>query len=218
VSPNENTKELKEVNFETSKDLDIFYKTFHILVSRLKRNNKYKNEFTKSLILFERKDRRVIYKLNFNLDALNKDQAGEQQLKYNEIVGGFNELMNIPISEILQDYKGPKITVGDMFYLYNLIYNLGQRGQNTLTALLDSYIAKSGPDSLLAKYLNTMATFDLKERMVIADKYKFNYHIFKRYALKDLPLYIDGRVFNPKNIILTNIDQVEKHKILQNTY
>ena len=35
-------------------------------------------------------------------------------------------LKDIKISDLLNDYKGnPDMTVGDMFYLYNLIFNLG---------------------------------------------------------------------------------------------
>ncbi len=45
------------------------------MIARLKRL--HKNDFTKSLISYERKDGKILYKLNFNLDALNKDQAGE---------------------------------------------------------------------------------------------------------------------------------------------
>ena len=53
----------------------------------------------------------------------------DPQLKYNQIVGGFNDIMDIKIADIFKLYKGnPDMTVGDMFYLYNLIFNLGQRG------------------------------------------------------------------------------------------
>ena len=110
------------------------------------------------------------------------------------------------------------MTVGDMFYLYNLIFNLGQRGQNTLTSLLDSYVSQSGKNSLIVKYLSSVLAFDLKKVSIKVDPKRFNYHIFKRYLYRNQSLNINGTNFDPKKIILTNIGKVEEHKKLQNTY
>lgn len=217
VYPNQSSGIVKTVDFSEIKGLNDFQEAFNIMIARLKRL--HKNDFTKSLISYERKDGKILYKLNFNLDALNKDQAGEQQLKYIQIVGGFNNLKDIKISDLLNDYKGnPDMTVGDMFYLYNLIFNLGQRGQNTLTSLLDSYVSQSGKNSLIVKYLSSVLAFDLKKVSIKVDPKRFNYHIFKRYLYRNQSLNINGTNFDPKKIILTNIGKVEEHKKLQNTY
>lgn len=207
----------KEVTFDTQEGLKNFQESFKTLVARLKRN--YANEFTKSLISYERKDGKTLYKLNFNIDALNKDQAGEQQLKYNQIVGGFSDLMNKKLSDIFQVYKGnPNMTVGDMFYLYNLIFNLGTRGQNTFTSLLDRYVTQSGNNSLVLKYLSTVLNFDQKLSQILTNRKKLNYHVFKRYAKKDSVIQVGESQMNPKDIILTNFANAQKHKVLQNTY
>lgn len=207
-----------KVDFNSNEGLERFNTAFNIMIARLKRG-KWKNDFTKSLVSYTRKDRRVLYSLNFNLDQLNKNQAGEQQLKYNQIVGGFNEVMNIPIKNIFSTYRGnEKMTVGDMFYLYNLIFNLGQRGQRSFTALLDQYITQSGENSLLLKFLNNTLAFDLKQKTIIPSSDNLNYHIAKRLTRNSNPIVIGNKQIDQKSQILTNFSTVQKKEALQNTY
>ena len=215
INPSENKWVSKQVTFNTEDGLKKFQDTFKIMIAKLKRN--YPSEFTKSLIQYERKDGKVLYKLNFNLDQLNKTMAGEQQLKYNQIVGGFNDIMDIKVADIFKLYKGnPDMTVGDMFYLYNLIFNLGQRGQNSFTPLLDKYITKN--PKLVYNYLNTVLSFDLKKNKMIVNPNRLMYHLSKRYTLPETNPIIGGKEINVKNKILTNFDSVLEHEVLQNTY
>lgn len=217
VNPGGNVWFNKNVTFDTQEGLEHFQESFNTLVARLKRLQK--SEFTKSLVSYKRKDGKTLYKLNFNLDMLNKDSAGEQQLKYQQIVGGFSDIMNVKISTIFSKYKGnSNMTVGDMFYLYNLIFNLGQRGQNSFTSLLDRYVTESGNNSLVFKYLNTVLQFDLLNTPLVVNNKKLHYHLFKRYTFGDNQIQIGDTTFDTSKQILTNLGSVQQHTILQNTY
>lgn len=213
----------RSVRFNTNEGLKAFEQAFKLMIIKLKRGSKGRS-LLKDLISYKRADGKILYKLNFNLDTLNRDQAGEQQLKYNQIVGGFQEIKDIKLSSLLNGYfqlgNSKELTVGDMFYLYNLIFNLGQRGQNSLTSLLDKYIIDSTEDSLPVQYLKTISDFDSLRKEMIVDQDKLNYHLFKRYIqqksnLEGFDLY---EVKNHSDQILTNLDKVNDYKILETVY
>ena len=223
TSKTSNVDITKSISFDSEEALKDFDYTFRTIIARLK--NKFpNNQLLKSLIQYERKDERKVFKLNFNIDMLSKDQAGEQQLKYNEIIGGFDEIVDLPISTLLEEYactnidpntnQMRQITVGDLFYLYNLIYNLGQRGQNSLTAILDRYV--SSKKDLVVNYLQTVLDFDTLKNEMLVNKQKFNYHIFKRYLRTGSKIRLYN--MNPSLQILTNLGQSKKSETLTGMY
>lgn len=218
INPSEETLITKEVNFDINEGLKSFEQVFKTLIIKLKNANP--SEFTKSIIQYRTRDGRMLFKLNFNLDMLNKNQAGEQQLKYNQIAGEFNKIRNLKLSDFLLNYKNNKgntLTVGDMFYLYNLIFNLGKRGQNSFTALLDGYTIDSSENSLVTKYLQNVLSFDLMQKKIAATSESLMLHIAKRKA-GEQPFKIADRQILAKDQILTNFSTVTKKKTLTNTY
>lgn len=89
------------------------------------------------------------YKCDLNM--LTIKQSLDSQRKYQQLVSGLRDLNNIQIT--------PKMTLADMFMLYNLIVNKNQYGASRMTSLFDP-IVNSSNNSLLSDYLKKLGELD----------------------------------------------------------
>jgi hypothetical protein len=159
------------------------------------------NGFFKNLILQfvntdRGQDRRLV--LRGNLNTLRSSTSESDVLKYNEIIAGFDAIKSLRVSEVFgKDYKGgADPTIGDIFFLYNLISNQGSQGRSNLDPLFDTYMLE-GLDlidksetteaenlellghNLQFKLLQTYCKYDLGEKSVQTTKELFNYYLVR---------------------------------------
>jgi hypothetical protein len=89
--------------------------------------------------------------------------------KFQDLLYNFNQVDNkIERELVIQNAKGTNLLYQDLFYLYNLIVNNEQYGDNRLTALMQDYV--KDPRSIAYKYLHYSTKVDLRE----VDIFKIN--------------------------------------------
>ena len=157
------------------------------------------------------------YQLGFNLDSLSQKASQADTLKYNQIVGGFNKVMNTSISDLLDSYHNASnynLTVGDILFLYNTIFNLDAAGQNSLSSLFGQYISDSTEDGIPVMKYSIEQEYDRGKREINPDEDLLNYYIFRPRIparLNGVMEYKGKRIQNNSPLVNLNTVQDTKH-------
>ena len=206
-----------DVTFQDNNSLKDFKELMnYVIIPQLKK--KYpSNTFLNSIMLKDVNrrrsgDRDMRWVFKFNVDQLNSNY---DILKYNDIVGGFNELLdkNISLKDIFPEEgevivnEGQNLKFQDLLYLYNTIFNLDQFGQNSLSLLFDKYIEESDQDSVPMNLIKNYTAFDKKEKEFKPSDHAFMFYLYKNATNADIRFTDDG-VSYPKDTILANLDTV----------
>lgn len=217
-------EKLYNVDLDTQNGLDQFKDLTFSIIAKLKTIEK-NNEFLKSLIFVtnennETGEQELNMQMNFNLDSLTKKNSEADVLKYNQIVGGFNQIMNYEISKLLDDYKNTSdynLTVGDILYLYNTIFNLDAPGQNTLSSLFGKYIISEridGKTSIPLLKFEIEKEYELRNRKLIPKEDLFNYYIFRNR----IPKRLNGKMNYNGKVIQVNSPLINLNTVTDNSY
>ena len=157
------------------------------------------------------------YQLNFNLDSLSQKASEADILKYNQVVGGFNKIMNISLESLLDSYQNDSeypLTVGDILFLYNTIFNLDAAGQNSLSSLFGRYISESKETSIPTMKYQIEQEYDQRKRELVPDEKLLNYYIFRPRIparLNGVMEYRGERIQNNSPLINLQTVQDTKH-------
>lgn len=202
-----------DVNFRDSDSIDSFKQLTFDLLSKLKQLYP-DNKFLSSLIpvninVGQDQVADYRYRLNFNLDTLNSQNSEYDQLKYNQIVGGFNDIINLKIKNILNNVSGSDSSVGDALYLYNTIFNKDSFGQNSLTRLFGKYITNKNVLPL-AKF-KLEQEYELRQKEIVTNSNEVNYFIFKNR----LPRRLNGEMII-NGVTIKNISPLQNMETIKN--
>ena len=211
----EKSKSLR-VHFRTNQNLKEFISFVNaILIPKLKQIDK-KNPFLKAMVLNmsdareksrqNLKDKSAQYVLNFNLDKLNP--KSDDALKAQQIFGGFKRIQNIKVSDILDTFSNPNLTVGDILYLYNLIISLNANGQNSLSRLFENYI--KNPNSIYTQFSDLIKQYDSRDKQMNISQELFMAFILRnkaRYSKRAAGVikFSNGTYINTNDIYLINL-------------
>lgn len=115
------------------------------LIPYLKINKNFKNnEFIKQLVIGS-KNGQNFYRLPYNMMYIGSSRR--TQTMYENALKGFNDIKG----DIL---TGTNTSIGNLFYLYNLLKNKDRFGANTLTRIFEDMVASEQSDSLFINNFN----------------------------------------------------------------
>lgn len=110
-------------------------------------NNLANNSFIQGLMLSQDPSGIPFYKLDVNM--MQSEKVGSQNVLYNRYKRGFSQLTTIKI--------GDRYSIADWFRLYSLIINQGKNGEERLTKIVKEY---STDDSITTQYDDFLGTID----------------------------------------------------------
>ena len=175
------------VDFTTNEDLKQFKDLINYIVIPKLKSIYPENSLLSNLIMRDlnrgrgEKDMRWVFK--FDVRRLNSNY---DILKYNDIIQGFDELINnnITLGNLLNGSNisvkiGNDIKVEDLLYLYDTALNLSVFGNNSLSLMFDNYISKAElPMQLMQHYTE----YDLKHIPMNINTEAFTYYMIKNQA------------------------------------
>lgn len=134
------------------------------LIPYLKINKNFKNnEFIKQLVIGS-KNGQNFYRLPYNMMYIGSSRR--TQAMYENALKGFNDIKD----DIL---TGTNTSLGNLFYLYNLLKNKDRFGANTLTRIFEDMVASEQSDSLFINNFNEWIDKQNAENLLLKYKEEF---------------------------------------------
>lgn len=143
----------------------------HYIIPKLQTDPRFAtNRFIKGLTLDTMKDEKsgkpmVMYKLQDNISDSRNPVAKD---KYDGILEDFNKLLYMPIDGEGQNYGIGNWTIGNLFFIYNLLVDKERISGNTLTKLFNDLVSSNNRLSLPYSYYKYLNDLD-KGRIKIFD-------------------------------------------------
>lgn len=168
------------------------------IIPKLKTDPRFKNNaFLKNLILdkmLDEKSRVNIRSYKVNVPLININDSPKAKQMYSRVLSDFNKLLYCPIDQGLSEEESYGIgnwTIGNLFYIYNLLVNKDRIGQNALTRLFEDLISSGNNQSLAGEYYKYISDLDKGEIQIFKEDGWLDPTKFA-YDLRDLKYRLSG--------------------------
>ena len=175
------------------------------IIPRLKSDLRFKdNAFIKNLILdkvIDEKSKKGIVSYKVSVPLININDSPKAKQMYGRVLSDFDKLLYYPIGametldengEIVKsDYGIGDWTIGNLFYIYNLLVNKDRIGGNAFTRLFEDLISSGNNNSLASQYYQYISDLDKGEINIFNEDGTINTNVFIM-NLNDLKYRLSG--------------------------
>ena len=141
------------------------------IIPKLKSSTAFsKNPFIQNLKLWYDLDKKTVqYRRGFGFDFDTKliDDSPVVEELFNSVMKGFNEIKNRKLSDSIPVLRGINAnypwTIGELFWLYNLVTYKDGFGNKALTKVFEDLNLNSGTFSVMGSYYDFLGKLDSKE-------------------------------------------------------
>ena len=179
-------------NLATFKHLMDWY-----IIPKLQMDTRFKdNAFIKNLTrdrFTDAKTRKAIVSFKVNVPIANIDSSPKAKDKYSDILTAFNELLYMPLDSesASEKYNIGNWTIGNLFFIYNLLVNKDRVGANAMTRLFEDLISSGNTSSLPYIYYKYISDLDNGRIKVFNEDGSINQDVFVA-NLNDLKYRLSG--------------------------
>ena len=166
-------------NIATFKHLMDWY-----IIPKLQMDERFQNNaFIRNLSRDRIKDQKTgkaIVSFKINVPLINIDSSPKVKQMYSDVLTDFNKLLYMPIDsdDASQQYNIGNWTIGNLFFIYNLIVNKDRIGGNTMTRLFEDLISSGNTYSLPYTYYKYMSDIDTGRLNIFNDDGSINQDVF----------------------------------------
>lgn len=168
------------------------------IIPRLKSDPRFAdNAFLKNLIIDkvpDEKSKEPVISYKINVPLINIKDSPKAKQMYSRILADFNKLLYLPIDqgvEIGQEYGIGDWTIGNLFYMYNLLVNKDRIGQNAFTRLFEDLISSGNKHALAGEYYKYVSDLDKGEINIFNEDGTIDTDEFI-YDMRDLQYRLSG--------------------------
>ena len=137
------------------------------IIPKLKTDSRFKNNaFLKNLGLDKTRDEKSrvnIRSYKVKVPLININDSPKAKKRYSRVLSDFNKLLYCPIDQGLSEEESYGIgnwTIGNLFYMYNLLVNKDRIGRNAMTRLFEDLISSGNNQSLAGEYYKYISDLD----------------------------------------------------------
>lgn len=186
------------ITLDNVKDLATFKHLMDwYIIPRLKTDPRFKdNKFLKNLIrdrIVDEKSGESIISYKVNVPLVNIGDSPKAKRIYSEILSDFNKLLYYPIDQGVTGelYGIGDWTIGNLFYMYNLLVNKDRIGGNAMTRLFEDLITSGNNSSLASEYYKYVSDLDQGKLDIFNEDGTINEKVFA-FDIKDLKYRLSG--------------------------
>ena len=196
----------KKITLDNATDLATFKHLMDwYIIPRLKSDLRFKdNAFIKNLILdkvVDEKSRKGMVSYKVSVPLININDSPKAKQMYGRVLSDFDKLLYCPIGAmemigedgqiIKSDYGIGDWTIGNLFYIYNLLVNKDRIGGNAFTRLFEDLIASGNNSSLASQYYQYISNLDKGDVNIFKEDGTIDESIFV-FNLNDLKYRLSG--------------------------
>ena len=136
------------------------------IIPRMQIDDRFKdNKFIKNLSLSAEKDFKTkIPRLHYKLqDNINDSSNPDAKDKYDGILEDFNKLLYMPLNDSNHNYDIGDWTIGNLFFIYNLLVDKERISGNPITRLFNDLVSSNNKASLPFTYYKYLGELDRNE-------------------------------------------------------
>lgn len=153
------------------------------------------------------KSKKAVVSFKVNVPLINIDSSPKAKDKYSAILSGFNELLYKPIPK---SYDVGDWTIGNLFFIYNLLVNKDRIGANALTRLFEDLISSGNKQSLPYIYYQYLSDLDKGAIKIFNEDGSINQETFVA-NLNDLQYRLSGT----QNASKFGVNEIKNGKVIK---
>ena len=155
-------------------------------------NNAFIKNLTRSRFTDE-KTRKAVVSFKVNVPLANIDSSPKAKAKYSDVLAAFNDIFYMPLDSesASEKYNIGNWTIGNLFFIYNLLVNKDRVGANAMTRLFEDLISSGNSGSLPAIYYKYISDLDTGKIPIFKEDGSIDQDVFVA-SLNDLKYRLSG--------------------------